>query len=66
MAVSVTFREAMSSAARAYLFRVLSDTGGNMAKAAQRAGVHRQSMYNLLKKHGLKVQHRKYERPTSP
>lgn len=51
----------MNSAAKAYLFRVLSDTGGNMAKAAIRAGVHRQTIYKLLEKHGLKVQHRKYE-----
>lgn len=56
----MTLKEAKDSAVRAYLFRTLSETGGNMNKAAERAGVHRTSFYKLLEKHGIKVEHRKY------
>lgn len=56
----MTYREAVKSAKRAYLYRVLSETGGNMAKAAKLAGVHRVSFYKLLERHGIKVVHRAY------
>lgn len=58
----MTYREAVASAKRAYLYRALSDSGGNMAKAAKAAGVHRTTFYKLLEKHGITVEHRKYIR----
>jgi transcriptional regulator of acetoin/glycerol metabolism len=58
----VTYREAVQSAKRAYLYRVLSEAGGNMTKAAALAGIHRTSFYDLLKRHGIKVENRKYVR----
>ncbi len=61
----MTYREAVRSAKRAYLYRILSETGGNMAKAAKAAGVHRTTFYKLLEKHGIAVEHRKYIRQTS-
>lgn len=58
----MTYREAMASAKRAYLYRILSETGGNMARAAKVAGVHRTTFYKLLERHGIQVEHRKYIR----
>lgn len=62
----MTYREAMTSAKRAYLFRVLSSNGGNMAKAAREAGVHRTDFYRLLKRNGISVENRKYVRVAEP
>lgn len=56
----MTLRAERDAFTRAYLFRVLSQTGGQMKKAAAIAGVHRQTFYKLLEKHGLKVEHRRY------
>ena len=56
----MTYREAMESASRAYLYRLLSDTGGNMTKAARIAGLHRCSLYRTLRQLGIKVEHRRY------
>lgn len=58
----MTYREAVTSAKRAYLYRTLSETGGNMARAAKVAGVHRTTFYKLLRHHGIQVEHRKYIR----
>jgi DNA-binding NtrC family response regulator len=37
-----------------YLQQLLASTGGNVAKAARRAGINRRHLYVLMKKHGLK------------
>jgi transcriptional regulator of acetoin/glycerol metabolism len=58
----VTLREARYEAVRAYLYRLLSETGGNMRKAAKIAGVHRVTIYKEFKKHGIQVENRKYVR----
>lgn len=58
----MTLKESRASSDRAYLFRLLSDAGGNLNKAARIAGIHRTSLYKLLEKRGLKVEHRKYVR----
>jgi transcriptional regulator of acetoin/glycerol metabolism len=60
----VTLKEALRDAGRAYLYRVLSEAGGNMAKAAKIAGVHRVTFYRTCEKYGLKVENRKYVRRT--
>ncbi|HKX33057.1 MAG TPA: sigma-54 dependent transcriptional regulator [Blastocatellia bacterium] len=49
----VDFREARREFERAYLERVLSDTGGNVTRAAERVGMHRQSLQQKLKDLGL-------------
>jgi two-component system response regulator HydG len=40
-------------AVRDYLTALLRATGGNVSKAAERAGVARESLHRLLKKHGV-------------
>lgn len=60
------YRDAMLSAGQAYLYRLLSETGGNMAEAARVAGVHRVTMYKLLEKHGIAVEHRSYVKREDP
>lgn len=62
----MTYRESVASAKRAYLYRTLSESGGNMARAAKVAGVHRTTFYKLLKKNGISVEHRKYIRQPAP
>jgi DNA-binding NtrC family response regulator len=47
------FREARRESERAYLERCLEETGGNVTRAAERAGMHRQSLQQKLKDIGL-------------
>lgn len=62
----MTYREAMLSAGSAYLYRVMSEAKGNIRAAAKLAGIHRATMYKLLEKHGIAVEHRRYVRQTEP
>jgi DNA-binding NtrC family response regulator len=47
------FREARREFERAYLERCLIETGGNVTRAAERVGMHRQSLQQKLKDLGL-------------
>ncbi len=47
------FREARREFERAYIERVLNETGGNITRAAERVGMHRQSLQQKLKDLGL-------------
>jgi transcriptional regulator with GAF, ATPase, and Fis domain len=47
------FREARREFERAYIERVLTETGGNVTRAAERVGMHRQSLQQKLKDLGL-------------
>ncbi len=47
------FREARREFERAYIERCLTETGGNVTRAAERIGMHRQSLQQKLKDLGL-------------
>jgi DNA-binding NtrC family response regulator len=47
------FREARREFERAYIERCLVETGGNVTRAAERVGMHRQSLQQKLKDLGL-------------
>jgi DNA-binding NtrC family response regulator len=47
------FREARREFERAYIERVLNETSGNVTRAAERVGMHRQSLQQKLKDLGL-------------
>jgi two-component system, NtrC family, nitrogen regulation response regulator NtrX len=47
------FREARREFERAYIERVLNETNGNVTRAAERVGMHRQSLQQKLKDLGL-------------
>jgi DNA-binding NtrC family response regulator len=47
------FRETRREFERAYIERVLAETGGNVTRAAERVGMHRQSLQQKLKDLGL-------------
>jgi DNA-binding NtrC family response regulator len=47
------FREARREFERAYIERVLAETSGNVTRAAERVGMHRQSLQQKLKDLGL-------------
>jgi hypothetical protein len=49
----VTLKEAIDSAVRGYLYRVLSDARGNAARAARVAGVSKQNFYRVLRRYGI-------------
>ncbi len=55
---SVPYREAVEQAhdrvSREYLVALLTEFHGNVTKAAARAGMERESLHRLLKKHGLR------------
>ncbi len=55
---SLPFREAVEQArdqaGREYLVALLKEHGGNVTKAAERAGMERESLHRLLKRHGLR------------
>lgn len=55
--------EARASAARYYLEEVLRRHGGNVAEAAEHAGVERESYYRLLRRFGAKVDERRSSEP---
>jgi len=45
---------ARDRATREYLAALMKDVGGNVTQAADRAGIERESMHRLLKKHGVR------------
>ncbi len=45
---------ARDRATREYLVALMKDLGGNVTQAAERAGIERESMHRLLKKHGVR------------
>jgi DNA-binding NtrC family response regulator len=51
----VTYREAMDTANREYLTRVLAEARGKVEAAAILAGVHRATMYKLIARYGVIV-----------
>jgi DNA-binding NtrC family response regulator len=54
----MTYREMLEAArdraTREYLVALMKDLGGNVTQAAERAGIERESMHRLLKKHGVR------------
>lgn len=56
--LSMRYRDAKrivhSEFQRAYVKRLLSDCGGNVSKAANRAGLSRQALHQMAKQYGLK------------
>ncbi|WP_442485786.1 sigma-54-dependent transcriptional regulator [Aeoliella sp. SH292] len=52
-AASSSRDQALDEAERAYLTSLLRDHNGNVSHAAQQAGMSRQGMHKLLKKHGI-------------
>jgi len=55
---ALNYRQAMEvardRASRDYLVALLGEIGGNVTHAAERAGMERESLHRLLRKHGLK------------
>ena len=55
---TLTYRDAIEAArdraTRDYLVALMKDLGGNVTQAAERAGIERESMHRLLKKHGVR------------
>lgn len=55
-----SYREAVAAergrATRAYLIQLLKDAQGNVTQAAEKAGVERESLHRLLKRHGLRAE----------
>ncbi|HET9553566.1 MAG TPA: sigma-54 dependent transcriptional regulator [Anaeromyxobacteraceae bacterium] len=56
--IDVPYREAVDEArdrvSREYLVALLTELNGNVTRAAERAGMERESLHRLLKKHGLR------------
>lgn len=54
-----TYHEARASLLRdfeaAYVAKVVSSVGGNLAHAARKAGIERRYLYELLEKHGFRA-----------
>ena len=48
-----TLREAVDTATRQYLELVITETNGNVSRAADIAGMNRSHFYRVLKRHGL-------------
>jgi two-component system, NtrC family, response regulator AtoC len=46
--------DARDRASRDYLVALMSEFGGNVTRAAERAGMERESLHRLLRKHGLR------------
>jgi DNA-binding NtrC family response regulator len=55
---TLTYRDMLEAAreraTRDYLAALMKDVGGNVTQAAERAGIERESMHRLLKKHGVR------------
>jgi transcriptional regulator of acetoin/glycerol metabolism len=45
---------ARDRATRDYLIALMKDVQGNVTQAAERAGVERESMHRLLRRHGIR------------
>jgi len=54
MAYREVVEQAQDKVSREYLVALLTEFHGNVTKAAARAGVERESLHRLLKKHGLR------------
>lgn len=56
----VPYREALAvergRATREYLAQLLEETHGNVTLAAEKAGIERESLHRLLKRHGLRAE----------
>jgi len=54
---TLSYREALASArdrgSREYLAELLKACGGNVSRAAERAGLERESLHRLLRRHGI-------------
>jgi DNA-binding NtrC family response regulator len=54
----LSYREMLDAArdraTREYVVALMKDTGGNVTHAAERAGIERESLHRLLKKHGVR------------
>ena len=54
----MTYREMLETtrdrATREYVVGLMKELGGNVTQAAERAGIERESMHRLLKKHGVR------------
>jgi len=57
--VTVSYREALADArdrgSREYLAALLETFGGNVSRAAERAGLERESLHRLLRRHGIQA-----------
>jgi two-component system response regulator HydG len=55
---TLTYRDMLETAreraTRDYLVALMKDVGGNVTQAAERAGIERESMHRLLKRHGVR------------
>lgn len=55
---TLSYREMLEAsrerATRDYLVALMRDVGGNVTQAAERAGIERESMHRLLKRHGVR------------
>lgn len=55
---TLTYRDMLETAreraTRDYLVAIMKDVGGNVTQAAELAGIERESMHRLLKKHGVR------------
>lgn len=55
---SLSYRDMLETArdraTREYLVALMKDVSGNVTQAAERAGIERESMHRLLKKHGVR------------
>ena len=56
----LSYRQALASArerdSREYLAALLRKFGGNVSKAAERAGLERESLHRLLRRHGIRAE----------
>jgi DNA-binding NtrC family response regulator len=56
---ALSYREALASArdrgSREYLVALLKSFGGNVSRAAERAGLERESLHRLLRRHGIQA-----------
>jgi DNA-binding NtrC family response regulator len=56
---NLSYREALASArdrgSREYLAALLKAFGGNVSRAAERAGLERESLHRLLRRHGIQA-----------
>ena len=56
---NLSYREALASArdrgSREYLAALLKSFGGNVSRAAERAGLERESLHRLLRRHGIQA-----------
>jgi DNA-binding NtrC family response regulator len=67
--VSLSYREAMNVAqeqsSREYLSALLRAFGGNVSRAAERAGMERESLHRLLRRYGVRAEAFRSEDPGS-